>query len=83
MKLSIYSLKKIIFQGQATLLNCQTAVGEITILDNHQKYIGILKKGPIKVVEKTLTNQIKDHYFDVKSGFVEVRDGNEVRCLVD
>lgn len=64
-------------------MNCQTAVGEITILDNHQKYIGILKNGPMKVMEKTSAGQFKDHYFDVKSGFVEVRDGNEVRCLVD
>ena len=36
MKLSIYSLKKVLFQGEARLLNCKTIMGEITVLDNHE-----------------------------------------------
>jgi len=78
MKLSIYSLKRVLFQGQAQLLNCKTAVGEITVLDNHHPLIGILTAGAVKVVTSE-----KEHFFDVKSGFIEVRHGNEVRCLVD
>lgn len=66
------------FQGQARFLNCKTAVGEITVLDNHHPLIGILTEGPMKVVSEG-----KEYFFDVKSGFIEVRRGNEVRCLVD
>jgi len=79
MKLSIYSLKKILFQGEAQLLNCKTAVGEITVLNNHQPLIGILAKGNIKIVD----SENKEYFFSVESGFIEVKHGNEVRCLVD
>ncbi len=84
MKLSVYSLKKILFQGQAEILNCKTVMGEITILDNHETYIGVLTNGVIKIVEKPLgTTQGNEHFFEIKSGFVEVKPGNEVRCLVE
>jgi F0F1-type ATP synthase epsilon subunit len=78
MKLSIYSLKKVLFQGSAQLLNCKTAVGEITVLDNHHPLIGVLTKGAMKIVVGD-----KEQFFDIKSGFIEVKQGNEVRCLVD
>ena len=79
MKLSIYSLKKVLFAGEAALLNCQTAVGEITILDNHETYIGKLTAGVMKVVD----SKTQDHFFEIHSGFLEVRQGNEVRCLIN
>ncbi len=79
MKLSIYSLKKILFQGEASLLNCKTLMGEITILDNHETFIGVMTAGVAKVVDTAK----KEHFFEVKSGFLEVREGSEVRCLVD
>ena len=78
MKLSIYSLKKVLFQGQAQMLNCQTVMGEITILDNHETFIGVLKPGVAKVVDSAQ----KEHFFEITSGFLEVREGNEVRCIV-
>ena len=79
MKLSIYSFKKILFQGEAELLNCKTAAGEITVLDNHETFIGILKTGLMKVVD--LAKQ--EHFFEIKSGFLEVKENNEVRCIVE
>ena len=78
MKLSIYSLKKILFAGEAELLNCKTAMGEITVLDNHETYIGKLTTGVLKVVDTTK----EEHFFEITSGFLEVRQGNEVRCMV-
>ena len=88
MKLSVYSLKKILFSGQASLLNCKTMVGEITVLDHHETYIGVLAPGVIKVIEKPARNASHsdaggEHFFEISSGFLEVREGNEVRCLVD
>ena len=79
MKLSIYSLKKILFQGQADLLNCKTAVGEITVLDNHETYIGVLTKGVARVIDHDKT----EHLFEVRSGFLEVRNNNEVRLIIE
>jgi F-type H+-transporting ATPase subunit epsilon len=79
MKLSVYSLKKVLFQGDASLLNCKTAMGEITVLDNHQPLIGILTEGTMKVVDK----ENKEQLFNIKSGFIEVKHGNEVMCLID
>ena len=79
MKLSIYSLKKVLFQGEASLLNCKTMMGEITILDNHETFIGVITAGIIKVVD----DNKKEHFFPVKSGFLEVKPGNEARCIVE
>ncbi len=79
MKLSIYSLKKILFAGDASLLNCKTVMGEVTVLDNHETYIGVLTAGVMKIIDK----EKKEHFFEIKSGFLEVRQGNEVRCIID
>lgn len=79
MKLSVYSLKQVLFQGEAKSLNCKTVTGEITVLDNHETLITTLSAGVIKIVD----NQNKEHFFPVKSGFLEVREGNEARCIVE
>jgi len=83
MRLSIYSLKNVLFQGEAKLLNCKTVMGEITVLDNHETFIGVLAAGVIKVVENPPAGGKKEHFFPVKSGFLEVKEGNEVRCIVE
>jgi len=85
MKLSIYSLKNVLFQGEAKLLNCKTVMGEITVLDNHETFIGVINAGIIKVVEKNPSTGSgpREHFFPVKSGFLEVKPGNEVRCIIE
>jgi len=79
MKLSIYSLKNILFQGQASLLNCQTIMGEITVLDNHEALISVLSTGVIRIADENK----KEQFFPIKSGFLEVKSDNEVRCIVE
>ena len=79
MKLSVYSLKQILFQGEATILNVKTVMGEITVLDNHETLITVLSSGVIKVLDENK----KEHFFEINSGFLEVRPGNEVRCIVE
>jgi F0F1-type ATP synthase epsilon subunit len=79
MKLSIYSLKNILFQGNASLLNCKTSAGEITVLDNHEPLITSLEAGVIRVREKNA----EDKYFPIKSGFLEIKPGSEVRCIIE
>jgi len=79
MKLGIYSLKKILFQGEAVSVNCQTTGGEITVLDNHRPLITILKKGVLKIIDKDK----KEHYIPISSGFLEVNSKNQTRLIVD
>ena len=79
MKLSIYSLKNILFQGEALSLNCKTVMGEITVLDNHETLITVLATGVMKVVDENK----KENFFEIKSGFLEVKPNNEVRCIVE
>ena len=79
MKLSVYSLKKILFQGDTKSLNCKTVMGEITVLDNHETLITVLSLGTIKVID----DKSKEHFFPIKSGFLEVKEDNEVRCIVE
>jgi F0F1-type ATP synthase epsilon subunit len=79
MKLGIYSLRNILFQGEVVSINCRTESGEITILDHHRPLISILNKGTVKVTD----GQKKEHYIPVGSGFLEVKSSNEVKFLVE
>ena len=79
MKLSIYSLKNILFQGSASLLNCQTTSGEITVLDHHEPLITVLSSGIIRIIDE----EKKEKFFEIKSGFMEVKPDSEVRCIVE
>ncbi len=79
MKLSVYSLKNIIFQGDAVSLNCKTLQGEITVLNNHETLITVLSEGIIKIIDSNK----KEHFFPIKSGFLEVKTGGDVRCIVE
>ncbi len=68
-----------LFSGDARLVNAKTLMGEITILNNHETCIGVLAVGRLSVID----SQGQQHFFAVQSGFVQVREGNEVRCLVN
>ncbi len=78
MKLAIYSLKKILFDGEAASINCKTASGEITVLDHHRPLISMLKAGTMKIIDKNH----EEHYIPVSSGFIEVNFQNRARCIV-
>lgn len=79
MRLSIYSLKQILFKGDARSVNCRTQSGEITILDHHRPLISMLVKGAVKIVDA----EKKEHYLETRSGFLEVSAQNRVRLLID
>jgi F0F1-type ATP synthase epsilon subunit len=79
MKLGIYSLQKVLFQGDAKSVNCNTRSGEITILDHHDALISILEKGTIKIIDA----EQKEVYIPVHSGFLEVDKGSQVKILVE
>jgi F0F1-type ATP synthase epsilon subunit len=79
MKLSVYSLKNILFQGNVSSLNCNTEAGEITVLDHHEALISVLAAGIIKIIDENK----KEQFFPIKSGFLEVKSDNEVRCIIE
>ena len=79
MKLGIYSLQKVLYQGDAKSVNCATRSGEITILDDHEPIISLLAAGTI-----TITNhEQRKFYIPVVSGFLEMDKGNIVKILVE
>lgn len=79
MKIEIYSLKRIIFEGDALSVNCKTAMGEVTILDHHEPLISMLEEGPI-----TITGlDSNEHHIPIKGGFLEVKPENTARFIVD
>lgn len=79
MKVGVYSMQKVLYQGDAESVTCVTAVGEITILDHHEPMISLIRKGLMKIVDR----EGKEHYIRAESGFLEVRSGNEARFLVE
>ena len=79
MKLGIYSLKNVLFNGEVVSINCDTESGEITILDHHSPLISILKKGVIKITDK----QKQVHYIPAISGFLEISSSNETKLLIE
>ena len=79
MKVSVYSLKKILYEGDAVSVNCKTQIGEITVLDHHRPLISALAPGVIKIVDQ----KNKESYVNANGGFLEVSKGNRAKFLVD
>jgi len=79
MKLAIYSLKKVLYEGEVESVNCKTAMGEITVLAHHRPLISVLMPGTVKVTDVAK----QEHYFPVQSGFLEVNAMNQVKIIAD
>jgi len=79
MRVFVYSLEKILYEGEAKSLTVKTSLGEITVLDNHRPLITDILKSVLKVID--LNN--KEHYFETSSGFLEVNNSNEVKALIE
>jgi F-type H+-transporting ATPase subunit epsilon len=77
MTLEIITPDKLIFSGNASLVQLPGLDGLFEILENHAALVAALKKGKIKVVseEETL-------YFDINGGVVEVMK-NKVQVLAE
>lgn len=79
MRLTAYSLERIIFEGEVILLTCRTPEGELTILNHHRPLIATLAPGTLRIQDETE----KDHYLPITGGFLEVDPQNTARLLVD
>ncbi len=79
MKVSVYSLKKVHFEGVAISVNLKTTTGEITILDHHHPLISELASGTMKIVD---VNK-EEHFVPVSSGFLEIDAENHAKIIID
>lgn len=79
MKLHVYSLEKPAFERDAASVNLKTAIGELTILDNHRPLITPVVKGPVRITEYEGAEQT----IEADGGLLEVRPGSEVTILLD
>jgi F-type H+-transporting ATPase subunit epsilon len=68
-----------LFSGDAEMVACRTAGGEIAFLADHMPYIGVLESGLVRVVGGDVTGELR---IAVHGGFVEVKD-NQVIMLAD
>lgn len=69
MKLSIYSLQKTLFDGEAEKIIARTTTGEITVLEGHIPLISSFAGPELKIINK----KGKGNAIKVSSGFLEVR----------
>ncbi|MBI2024307.1 hypothetical protein HYT00_02900 [Candidatus Giovannonibacteria bacterium] len=79
MKIKIFSLKGIEFEGEAKSFNVKTKVGEITVMDNHRPLITSLVKGVAKI--GLAGEEIKE--IEINSGFLEMDDNNNLSVLAE
>lgn len=79
MKISIYSIKETLYEGEAEKLICHTPQGQITVLDHHIPLISRLTGPDLTVVQKN--GERRD--LQLVSGFLEVRPGSDAVILAD
>ena len=79
MLVSIYTLQNDPRRIEAQSITCKTAVGEITVLDNHRPYITFLTPGPIKILD---LDGKSDIIVSGTSGLLEVLPGSIVNLLI-
>lgn len=77
MRLSIYSIKKTLFEGIVEKVTIPALQGEITILDNHIPLVTLVKNGIVRYYSSD--NQWHDVAFS--GGIAEVRPGSELVLL--
>ena len=79
MLLHIYSLRHPVLRKDATSVNLKTAMGELTILENHRALMTLVQQGPIRITDAAGTEET----VDAQSGFLEVRPSPETRGEVN
>lgn len=78
MKIEIITPDKTIFEGDVDLVQMPGIDGFFEILNNHAPLISVLKKGKIKIKDKSKKMQ----FFEINGGVVEVLK-NKVLILAE
>ncbi len=77
MKIGIYSLQTVLFEGEAEKVIAKTSMGEITVLEDHIPLISKLVKSTIRLVQKDGSEKL----VPINSGVIEVRPRSKVIIL--
>ena len=67
-----------LFSGQAEMVVCRTAGGDIAFLANHMPYIGALEAYPLRIVHPEGAATGEELRFEVGGGFVEVSNNRVI-----
>jgi len=79
MRFSVHTIQKTLYESEDVEgIIAQTALGEISVLDNHLPLISFLKGPVMTVIDKNK----KKINIEIQSGFLEVRPGGEVIALI-
>lgn len=79
LQVELVSPERILYSGEADMVVCRTAGGDIAFLNGHAPFLGALGIGMVKIRP---TGGAPDETAAVHGGFVEVRD-NRVIILSD
>lgn len=86
-------MRRTVYEGETSRVTLPTEMGEVTVLDNHEPYVTILQPGFLRYDVPTSVELPQSHEksairhgenkLEIKGGFLEVREHNEVRILAD
>jgi F-type H+-transporting ATPase subunit epsilon len=68
MNVEIINPDKLIYSGEANLVQLPGKDGSFEILNNHAPLIAILKMGKVKIID----NNKNTEFFEIKGGLIEV-----------
>jgi F-type H+-transporting ATPase subunit epsilon len=68
MNVEIINPDKLIYSGEADLVQLPGKDGSFEILNNHAPIIAILKMGKVKIID----NNKNTEFFEIKGGLIEV-----------
>jgi F-type H+-transporting ATPase subunit epsilon len=77
-QVELVSPERILYSGEAEMVICRAASGDIAFLDNHAPFLGALDIGVVRIIR----GGAAEERAAVHGGFVEVRD-NRVIILSD
>jgi F-type H+-transporting ATPase subunit epsilon len=77
MKVFIYSLKGIVYEGEAEVLSLPTTDGEISVLENHIPLVTTLGSGEIKIRKGSGFDEDKKN-FEITGGFAQINPKNTI-----
>ena len=79
LKIKVVTPERIVFEDEVNSLSTMTSMGEITILPGHVPLVANLRAGETVLRKKGK----EDELLATSTGFVEVRNGQEVIILAD
>ncbi|MBI3632368.1 MAG: F0F1 ATP synthase subunit epsilon [Candidatus Vogelbacteria bacterium] len=79
MLLTILSLNKVEYRCEVSGFNVKTYDGDITILNGHHPLVTSLEKCTAQII----STDNKRTPFEIKSGFLEMSEGNKLNVMID